>query len=161
MMKRLFLVLAMGCGAFGLASCGFQPVYSATASSEARSIEIDQIDGRAGHELRKALLNETANGLPGAPQGGTLTIALEEDIINTAFRNDGSSTRAIMRLRARYVIDLGDDAKSGTETSQVSINVPDPIFQDITNQNEAREAASQLLARQIVDRLILELTEAP
>lgn len=161
MMKSLLLALCIGLGALILSGCGFQPVYAPSISAGSGPIEIDQIDGRAGHELRKALLMETANGLPGAPQGARLTISLRERVINTAFDSDGATRRAIVRLRADYVIDLGDDARSGFEVAEVPTNVPNEIFQDITNQDAARAAAARLLARQITDRLVLDLTPAP
>lgn len=161
MMKHLSVALLMGLGTLVLSGCGFQPVYAPSISAESGPVEIDQIDGRAGHELRKALLQETANGLPGAPQGARLTVSLRERIINTAFDSDGATTRAIIRLRADYVIDLGDNALSGREIAEVPTNIPDAIFQDITNQDEARISAAQQLARQITDRLILDLAPAP
>lgn len=158
MMHSVSLPICIGFLAFLGSGCGFQPVYAPAVSAQSGPIEIDQIDGRAGHELRKALLLETANGLPGAPQGARLAVSLEESIVNTAFDSDGTTRRAIIRLRADYVIDLGDNALSGRETANVPTNVPDPIFQDITNQDEARISAARLLARQITDKIILDLS---
>ncbi|MEO0784592.1 MAG: hypothetical protein AAFY10_02770 [Pseudomonadota bacterium] len=158
MMKNAAFSLALCLSTLGLSACGFQPVYSPALSSEAGPIQIGQIDGRAGHELRKALLAETAAGLPGAPAGATMVVSLKETVINTGFRSDGSTFRATLRLTADYVVDLGDDAKSGREMAQVSVNLPDPVLEDITNQTEARQQAAKLLARKIVDTLILEMS---
>ena len=161
MMKSLSLVLCIGLGALAHSGCGFQPVHAPSASAQSGPILVNEIDGRSGHELRKALLAETANGLPGAPQGGVMEVSLKERVINTTFRPDGSTSRARLRLTADYVIDLGDDARSGTERAEATVNIPDNIFQDINNQTEAREIVAQLLARQIIDRLIIELTSSP
>ncbi|MEM1106829.1 MAG: LPS assembly lipoprotein LptE [Pseudomonadota bacterium] len=159
-MRKIYAAFALAVAAgLPVAGCGFQPVYAPALSAAASPIQIEQIDGRAGHELRKALLQETANGLPGAPQGGVLTVSLRETLINTGFRSDGSTSRSRLRLTADYVIDLGDDAKSGRERVEIAVNVPDEIFQDISNQTNAREDAARALARQITNQLILDLTD--
>ncbi|MEL6569316.1 MAG: LPS assembly lipoprotein LptE [Pseudomonadota bacterium] len=161
MMKSLSAAVFVSLASAMASGCGFQPVYSPSASSSASPLQIDQIDGRAGHELRRALLQETANGLPGAAQGGRLTVQLSEQLIRTGFESDGTTRRALLRMKADYVIDTGDNALSGSETAEISTNVPSEIFQDITNQNEARRSAAHELARKITNRLIVDLTETP
>lgn len=155
MMRRcllaLFLPLALG-------ACGFQPVYSSALSSGASPLQIDEIPGRAGHELREALILETRNGLPGTEgETGHMAVMLEERVLSTGFRSDGSAFRAILRLNARYVVDFEDKAISGEQSAETSYDVPDAPYADVAAQNDATERTARELARRIADDLIIKL----
>ena len=142
-------------------ACGFQPVYGTSASIANSPLQIDEIPGRAGHELREALILESRNGLPGMPaSGGNMVVQLEETILSTGFRSDGSAFRATMRLDARYIVDLGETALQGEETAEFSYDVPNAPFADVAVQNDAAQRVASDLARKIVDDLIFQLDTA-
>ena len=145
----------------GLAACGFQPVHSSAgfAGSGASQITIPEIDGRAGHTLRKALLQELAPGLPGI-ETGTLTITLEETLSRLAIRPDEAAARTDIIVRGRYVLDTGEEAISGLADAESSFNVPISAFGDIAAQTSASDRAATLLAQRIADDLKLKLAAA-
>lgn len=143
---------------FGLAACGFQPVYGPSLTSSQSALQIEEIPGRAGHELREALVLESRNGVPGAPANtGLMVVRLEERVLNTGFRSDGSTFRATMRLTADYVVDFGESGVSGQQTAEISYDVPDAPFADISTQNDATQRVAQDLARRIMNDLTLQL----
>lgn len=155
MMRRCLLALLLP---FALGACGFQPVYSPALSSSASPLQIDEIPGRAGHELREALILETRNGLPGTQgETGYMVVDLEERVLSTGFRSDGSAFRATLRLNARYVVDFGDKSVSGRESAETNYDVPDAPFADVSSQNDATQRTAQELARRITDDLIIKL----
>ncbi len=160
MISRLTSLIA-GLALLGLAACGFQPVHSSSgfAAAGASQINIPEIDGRAGHTLRKALLRELASGLPGI-EGGTLTVTLEENLGRLAIRPDEAAARTDIRVRGRYVLDTGEDAISGEADAESSFNVPISAFGDIAAQTSASDRAATLLAQRIADDLKLKLATA-
>lgn len=160
-MKHLAALLAL-LGTPVLTGCGFQPVYAPQLAADTAPIEIDIIQGRNGHYLRSALLQETAAGLgANVPDGGRLSVELSETINRLGFRPDGAASRATYRMRARYVLDLPETAISGAVTSQVAYSVPNEPFGDISAQADTGERAATILARYIVDDIRLQLADRP
>lgn len=158
-MRQIAFFALLAC-AFALASCGFEPVHSPRLASGPSAISVPVIEGRAGHELRSALLGELASGLPGAEQGGALDLDLDESIVYLGFRPDGAAFRGAVRLNARYVLDVETDAVSGTATSEVFFAVPaDTPYADVAAQTDATERAARELARALRDDMILRLSD--
>lgn len=144
---------------FGLAGCGFQPVYGPELrASGGSAVAISEIPGRTGHALRRALVQETANGLAAGAEGAVLTVSLDESIQRLGFRPDGAAFRASYRVQGAYVLEMPDAAISGRESSEVFFSVPDATFGDIAAQADAGERAAGLLARRIVEDIRLQLT---
>jgi len=141
-------------------ACGFQPAYSPATAARATSINVPEIEGRAGHELRKALLTELSTGLPGI-ENATLTVTLRDSLARLPIRPDEAAARTDVNAIGRYVLDTGEDAITGQVRTQTSFNVPTSAFGDIAAQTAASERAMQQLARRIVEdlRLQLEATE--
>ena len=158
MKQRLFPILVALLAS--VSACGFEPVYSPALSAGQSPIQVSEIPGRAGHELRQALLLETRSGLRGAATGGSMDVDLEETVLRTGFRSDGTAFRATLRLSARYVIDLGDGAISGEQSAETSFDVPDEPYADISAQNGAAQRMARELARKIVDDATLRLARA-
>lgn len=143
-----------------LAACGFEPVHAPRAASSPGAISVNTVDGRAGHELRAALLSELSPGLPGAEQGGALTLDLNERIVYLGFRPDGAAFRAAIRLDADYVLDLDSDAVSGSANAEVFYSVPpNTPYGDVSAQNDATERAARQLARRLRDDMVLQLSD--
>lgn len=154
------LALLMATLLTSLTACGFQPVHSSTnlATGSSTSINIPQIDGRTGHELRKALMEEFAAGLPGI-DNATLTVTIDERLGRLAIRPDEAAARSDLRLTGRYILDTGDDAISGEVRAETSFNVPDSAFGDIASQKSAADRAALLLAQRLADDLKLKLLD--
>lgn len=141
-----------------VSACGFTPVHGAATLSEIDSgkIQISQISGRTGHELRKALQQELATGLPGIPEGAVLEIDLADRLSRLALRPDGAAARSDLRLQADYTLIFEDERISGTVRAESSFNVPTESYGDISAQIAARERAAKLLAQRIATDLRLK-----
>ena len=144
--------------ALTLSACGFTPLYASGAYDG--NINIEKIDGRAGHALRKALLQELAPGLPGVDGSATLSIELNEGIGRLALQPDEAATRADVLTNASYVLSYGDTAISGNAASETSFLVPDAPFSDIAAQIDATDRAMLVLARRIADDLRIKTANA-
>lgn len=144
---------------FALGACGFQPVYGTNPGAGDGTVRVEQIQGRTGHALRKALLRETAAGIPGAEGPTVIRVELDETIKRLGFRPDGAATRSSVNLRAKYVAEFPDNAVSGRAETEVFFNVPAEVFGDVAAQNNAAERAVTDLARRINDDIRLRLAD--
>ena len=150
-MRHLIFLLC----ALATSACGFSPVYS--GSTVPASISVDDIAGRSGHELRKALIQELAPGLPGIEKA-RLNVDLDDDLERLAFRPDASASRTDVKATGKYVLVLGDETISGTVRSETSYNVPIEPYADIAAQTDAFKRTMRKLAREIVDDIRLQLS---
>lgn len=141
--------------ALTLAACGFTPLYAGGAAGG--NIQIDQIDGRAGQALRKALLMELAPGLPGLEAPASLNITLDESIGRLALQPDEAATRTDIIVSANYVLAFDGGAVSGNSAAETSFLVPDAPFSDIAAQVDATDRAMLVLARRIADDLRIKM----
>ena len=156
-MKHVIQSSIIAFGFLTLSACGFSPVHSGAPSYSASSnIVVPEIGGREGHELRKARIEELATGLPGI-ETATLTISLSDRLARVPLRPDATAARTDINVSSRYVLDIGDDAISGSQTAQSSFNVPVSVFGDIAAQQAATSRIMNVLARRIVDDLKLQL----
>ena len=140
-----------------ITACGFEPVHKPGIDSGASNIQIEQIDGRTGHSLRKALLRETAAGIPDS-DGAVIQIELKEQLSRIGFGSDGIATRSAITLTGRYIIAFSDDAFTGEVRAVEYFSVPATPFGDISAQNDAADRAASVLARHIKDDIILQLS---
>ncbi|MEM9569917.1 MAG: hypothetical protein AAF996_00535 [Pseudomonadota bacterium] len=153
-MKQIALALLV----LTLSACGFTPLYAGGAG--AGNINVETIEGRAGHSLRKALLQELAPGLPGLDGPASLNIVLDEQIGRLALQPDEAATRTDIVVSADYVLAFEGNALSGTSAAETSFLVPDAPFSDITAQIDATDRAMLLLARRIADDLRIKMANA-
>lgn len=149
-MRKIALLLS----ALALAACGFSPVY--TTSANASSVSVDDIAGRSGHELRKALLQELAAGLPGV-DSARLNVDLDEKLNRLSLRPDEAAARTDIRAIGKYVLVLGDTTLEGQARTTTSYNVPNAPYGDIAAQTDASKRAMRKLAAAIVDDIRLQL----
>jgi LPS-assembly lipoprotein len=147
--------IAIALLALTLSACGFTPLYAGGAGGG--NINIEQIDGRAGQALRKALLQELAPGLPGLEGPASLSINLRERIGRLALQPDEAATRTDIIVSAQYVLAHDDGTVSGNSSAETSFLVPDAPFSDITAQIDATDRAMLLLARRIADDLRIKM----
>lgn len=153
-MKQFALALLV----LTLSACGFTPLYA--GGGGAGNINVETIEGRAGHSLRKALLQELAPGLPGLDGPASLNIVLDEQIGRLALQPDEAATRTDIIVSADYVLAFEGNALSGTSAAETSFLVPDAPFSDITAQIDATDRAMLLLARRIADDLRIKMANA-
>jgi len=139
-----------------LTACGFSPVYKSGAAATGASIVVEEIPGRSGHVLRKALLQELAVGLPGV-EDATLTVSVDEDLRRLALRPDQAASRSDVSAEGRYVLAFPDNAISGVVEVETSFNVPDATYGDIAAQIDASERAMSKLARRITNDIRIKL----
>lgn len=150
-MRRVAILLT----ALAVSACGFTPVYSGAANPS--SIAVDDIPGRSGHELRKALIQELSPGLPGV-DSARLNVDLDENLSRLTLRPDFSAARTDIIAEGKYVLVLDGDTISGDAKSETSYNVPDAPYGDISAQTDAYKRAMRKLAREIVDDIRLQLS---
>lgn len=151
--------LAIAFLALTLTACGFTPLYAGGGS--AGNINIETIEGRAGHSLRKALAQELAPGLPGLDdRRASLNIILKESIGRLALQPDEAATRTDIIVSAEYVLAYEGNALSGKSAAETSFLVPDAPFSDITAQIDATDRAMLILARRIADDLRIKMANA-
>ena len=158
-MTRMVQTLAAITAVFTGSACGFEPVYRGDLSASQGQIDIAQIDGRTGHEVRKALLEETIVGLPGVNGPATLEVELRERINRLAFRADGAASRSSVRLQAVYTLQTDAGPLRGRAESEVYFFVPSDVFGDITAQTNAARQAANDVARRIVEDVRLKLLD--
>lgn len=155
MMKQIAFGFFALFGFSAVTACGFTPLYGGETAGNL--VTVEEIEGRAGHALRKALLQNLAAGLPGLDQPAVLTIVLDEEFKRLSFQPDEAASRTDFQGEANYVLALDSDAVSGKVRAELSYNVPDAPFADITAQIDVSERTMTLLARRIVDDLRLKL----
>ncbi len=156
-MKTFFAARAASAmlGIVTLAACGFSPVYAPTQSAGPGiaglgPVAVPVIEGRAGDQLRLALLRQL-----GAPSAGasasTLSINLRENLRRFNVGLDQSTGRAELTLTADYVL-RGVDGALIAEGSEVAIAAFDNAlgaFTDLPAQEDAQERAATLLAQRL------------
>ncbi len=144
--------------AIALSGCGFQPVHGAGASLGARDkISVAEIDGRTGHELRKALRTRLAAGIDGIPSGSVLSVDIDDRLARLSLQPDAAAVRTDFRARATYTLETEAGPLTGTVLAESSFIVPDAPYGDIAAQTAARERAAGLLADRIVTDIRLKL----
>jgi len=149
-MKQLLIIFAVT----ALSACGFSPIYGNGAVSS--SITVDDIPGRSGHELRKALIQELAAGLPNI-ETATLNVDLDEDLKRLALRPDAAAARSDVVATGKYVLVYDDTTITGRVRTENSYNVPDAPYGDIAAQTAASKRGVRKLAAEIVDDIRLQL----
>lgn len=163
LLARLALVCALS-GA--LAGC-FQPLYAENAtvggpalSDKLRDVEILQIQGRLGNELRNDLIFALAGG-EGNPKGAPLQMIISVDSsTSTALLNSASGLpeNQIIRVTANWRVVRADDPKkvtvtSGSASSTATIDTSDQRFANYSAGLDAEKRAARSVADQIKAQL--------
>ncbi|MEZ6022726.1 MAG: hypothetical protein R3C16_04775 [Hyphomonadaceae bacterium] len=157
-------LLAASLALLVVAACGFQPMYAPAGGGAAIGpVEVEQIDGKAGHtlkaELDRILDVENRNG--GAP--ARLHITLLEQISSLGIRIDESATRAELRLTANYVLSPANPNATpmrGSVVTVVNYDIPRAAFGEIAAQDDARERAAETMAQRFRAELALRMAQA-
>lgn len=146
-----------------LAACGFQPMYAPAGGAQAIGpVEVRQIDGKAGHVLKRELDRILAVENTGA-EPMILEITLSEQVAQLGIRVDESATRAELRLIANYVLTPPPDrgrALRGSVFTVVNYDIPEAAFGEIAAQDDARERAAETMAQRFRGELALRVAQA-
>ena len=157
-MKRLIAALFLAASGTCLSACGFQPVYAPVDGkyADAELIEVDNIQGRAGHMLRQALLQELALGVPGLTEQVTLRVDLNDQLSRLAFQPDGAASRSSVLATGVYAMTGETVSVTGSVNVETGFLVPDSPFGDIAAQTSASDRAMRMLAQRIADDIRLK-----
>ncbi|MBC7769325.1 MAG: hypothetical protein H7124_11110 [Phycisphaerales bacterium] len=144
-----------------LAACGFQPMYAPPGGGQAIGpVQIEQIEGKAGHVLRTELSRILSVENGAAPS--QLEITLAEQVTPLGIRRDESATRAELRLIANYVLTPPNNAQvmRGSVVTVVNYDIPTAAFGEIAAQDDARERAAETMAQRFRSELALRIAQA-
>jgi len=155
----------------GLAGCGFTPLYAGggvggnpRTSAELGAIEIEELEGRIGFDVREGLLDRLApHGTTASPRY-LLSVKLKESREGLAIQKDTSITRFNYELRGKFrLVDIADPAKvlyEGDARAIAAYNVVDNQFATLTARRDAEERAAGELAEDIRIQLALFFDKA-
>jgi LPS-assembly lipoprotein len=156
--------------AFGLAGCGFHPLYATAHGSmktDMGSIYVEPVPDRLGYELRNQLLDllDARARAAGAAYRLHLTLSEKSDAIGVQSQIVGSGTQAITQTAiTRYndtlivnyeLVDTktNDVVTRGTETGLSAYNVLSSPYATLASQ----QAAAKNAADDIADRIRIDL----
>ncbi len=153
-----------------LSGCGFSPVYKkpdiargqnapTAETEELRYIEIEQIQDRAGQELRNALLEIMPDAK--SPTRYRLSVQLSEYIDDFGIRRDTTATFARLTVTAQFQLfalpvksnGANEPLLTGTLRAINSYNILASTFATLSAEEDARSRASRQLADDIKLRL--------
>lgn len=166
-LARIALRLAFVCAVSGaLAGC-FQPLYAENSTvggpaliDRMREVEIIQIQGRLGNELRNDLIFALTGG-EGNPKGAPYQMIISVDSsIATALVNSGSGLpeNQIVRVNAKWRLVRADDDKKkalvdGSAFGSATIDVSDQRYANYAAARDAENRAARTLVDQIKAQL--------
>ncbi|MBY0562724.1 MAG: hypothetical protein K2P58_00960 [Hyphomonadaceae bacterium] len=144
-----------------LAACGFQPMYAPPGGGAAIGpVEVNEIDGKAGHVLRTELTRLLAVEAGGGA-ASSLQVTLSEQVVRLGIRRDETATRAEIRLTANYILTPPNaPAMRGALTSVANYDIPQAAFGEIAAQDDARERAAETLAQRFRAELALRMAQS-
>lgn len=148
-----------------LGACGFEPLYAerpGAVTAALKEIRVDPIPDRIGQKLRTELQRRFNPLNEPAAADYRLTVAISEDVLGTASREDNTVTRVNLTLFGRYIlrrIDGDTEVARGTVRSTNSYNVLASDFATLVAEDDARDRAVREIATAIQTRLALRLRE--
>ncbi|MBM3558418.1 MAG: hypothetical protein FJX53_00660 [Alphaproteobacteria bacterium] len=159
-MRRAGSILLLCVALAVAAGCGFRPLYDGGRSGETAvnlsDVAIATIPERVGQVLRNALLDRVAPyGEADAPRW-LLRVGVDEQRSSYGVQKDATSTRASLRLGARFSLverSSGQTVLSGTSMSINSFNVLRESFATAAAETDARQRGARELAEDITTRV--------
>ena len=144
-------------GAFGLAGCGFQPLYGSTASGSRlgevmAGVEISPIPGRVGQKVRNELVFTSTGGGYAAPSRYKLNIAIRESVTDQLVQITGNVTTQVYQLEATFKLVDPANGKVIAEGNAIS-RAPYDRFQEIFANVRARYDAENRAARTVAESI--------
>jgi LPS-assembly lipoprotein len=162
---RAVALIALSLAAFGLAGCGYRPLYGSGpggsgVDSELAKVRVGLIADRAGHRLRNHLLDRmNPRGEPALP-AYSLNVTLVESRVDLGVRRDETRTRANLILTATFQLrDLSSNRILFAASARrvASFNISDAEFSTISAESAARRRSAEGLANEITQRVAIHL----
>lgn len=158
--RRKFLLIS---GSGLLAGCGFQPLYRARSSpssvpAQFALIEVDQIDGRAGHHLRNYLIDSLSGRGGQYKKQYHLKVVTSDQKDGLAIRADEAVTRFNYRLVSSVELSRKTDQQivfRSTLRATSAYNVVDSEFATLSAERDAQERAARDMSTEIITRLAI------
>jgi LPS-assembly lipoprotein len=155
---RPLLLLA----SLALGACNLRPIYREQEASavlpELAAIDVTQLFGRRGQDLRRYLLDEFNPRGVVVPAAYQLDIVLRQESNTLAIQLDNTATRANLALGAAFTLKRRSDGAVLYDSAVrrvVSYNIRSDPFATLITEQDAERRAAQEVARQI--RTILAL----
>ena len=149
-MKRIAAALCLS--SLTLAGCGFTPMYANLDTTEVGSIRISEIEGYAGHAMRRELMMQLRPGLPGV-ESGVLVVETDESIQNFDFQINGSTARTRVTVAAKYTLTTPTNVWRGRVEGTSNIAPSTQPYSDITARRDASAKAALEAAIKMADQL--------
>ncbi len=151
--NTLLIIVFSGLCVMG-AACGFQPLYSRSGDSnslEISAVKILNIENRSGQKLRNFLIERMSQGAPNKNKPYSLQVKLTESKRNLNIRKDGSATRAILSISAKFVLvqNANGEKFHGSVWSESSYNALDSDFATLSAEKDARNRALRSISEEI------------
>lgn len=164
----LAVTVLIGGIAFGLAGCGFQPLYGGTTAGGAKlaevmaGVDIAPIPGRVGQKLRNELIFTTTGGGYAAPERFKLDIAIKESVTDQLVQITGDATGQVYQLDANFKLldSHGKVILTGTAISRAPYNRFQEIFANVRARYDAENRAARTVAESIRTRIAAYLANA-
>jgi LPS-assembly lipoprotein len=159
-------LIVVGLALFGLAACGFRPLYGergvqALSSEELAAVQIDLIRDREGQMLRNELLDRfQAAGSAVKPLYG-LSINLQISRAALGIQTDQTATRVNLTMTASYVVRdvaTGTVMFTGQGRTIDSFDILDSDFASTSSEADAIRRAVYDLSEQITTRVSIALS---
>lgn len=158
---RALLVVAL----FGLAACGFEPLYGETERGTATEnllsrVTVSPIPDRIGQLVRIELTNRLTPR-PAPKPLYVVTVELSESKQGLAVRRDASATRANLNITAKFVFTrIGQEQSllSGEIRSVNGFDILTSDFATLAAEKDARRRGARDIADAIVDRIAIHLS---
>jgi len=139
-----------------------QPLYAGGSSGPVAtglgSVEVIEIEGKAGWLVRNALQDRLNAVQRSGPNRYRLRVVLDDQITGFGVRRDSDVTRERRMLRARYQLTdavTGQTLLDATSGSDAGIDVVNSEYATIAAEDSALERLSETVADQIVARLAM------
>lgn len=152
--KNALLIIIFSGLCLSAAACGFQPLYSHSGEVGAPalgSVNILNIKNRSGQKLRNFLLERMSLTSVIKKPLYSLQVDISEAKSNLNIRKDGSATRAIISISARFILSHNANGSKfeGSVWSKSSYNALDSDFATLSAENDARNRALRTIAEEI------------
>jgi hypothetical protein len=130
-----------------VASCGFQPVYSASGVGIGQ-VSVAEIEGRAGYFVRNELVRLSLLEQRGA-EVPTLNVRLTSIFRDASTRTNSFSDRTLLQVTADWRLEGAGDPLTGQVTLDTGFDSRDAAYGGVVLQADAEERLAASIARAI------------
>ena len=151
--RRTFL---LGAVAVALAGCGFAPAYGTggAASKLQNAIHVEEPGDRNAYLVTRRIEERLGAGGPSAPYRLELAISVDQESLGSTA--DGNLNRYHVTGAATFAVrSAGTIIETGTVRNFTGYSASGSTVATLAAERDAEERLMQILADQIIDRLVL------